>query len=93
MVKHYLCLKENKNKEYMTNVQIEKNNLKKISKMSFEEAISRLEEVAQILSSQKINLEQMIELYEEGNSLKEHCNSRLNEAKMKIDKIIIDKKS
>jgi len=77
----------------MTNVQIEKNNLKKISKMSFEEAISRLEEVAQILSSQKINLEQMIELYEEGNSLKEHCNSRLNEAKMKIDKIIIDKKS
>lgn len=93
MVKHYLCLKENKNKEYMTNVQIEKNNLKKISKMSFEEAISRLEEVAQILSSQKINLEQMIELYEEGNSLKEHCNSRLNEAKMKIDKVIIDKKS
>ncbi|NBX52232.1 MAG: exodeoxyribonuclease VII small subunit [Proteobacteria bacterium] len=77
----------------MTNVQIEKNNLKKISKMSFEEAISRLEEVAQILSSQKINLEQMIELYEEGNALKEHCNSRLNEAKMKIDKIIIDKKS
>ncbi|MBM3589789.1 MAG: exodeoxyribonuclease VII small subunit [Alphaproteobacteria bacterium] len=77
----------------MTNVQIEKNNLKKISKMSFEEAISRLEEVAQILSSQKINLEQMIELYEEGNSLKEHCNSRLNEAKMKIDKVIIDKKS
>jgi len=86
-------LKENINKKYMTNVQIEKNNLKKISKMSFEEAISRLEEVAQILSSQKINLEQMIELYEEGNSLKEHCNSRLNEAKMKIDKIIIDKKS
>lgn len=93
MVKRYHYLKENINKKYMTNVQIEKNNLKKISKMSFEEAISRLEEVAQILSSQKINLEQMIELYEEGNSLKEHCNSRLNEAKMKIDKIIIDKKS
>lgn len=60
--------------------------------MSFEEAIARLEEVAQTLSSQKINLDQMIELYEEGNALKEHCSSRLSEAKMKIDKII-DKKS
>ena len=69
----------------------EKNNLKKIAKMSFEEAIARLEEVSQILSSQKINLEQMIELYEEGNALKEHCSARLNEAKMKIEKITIDK--
>ena len=71
----------------------EKTGLKKISKMSFEEAISRLEEVAQTLSSQKINLDQMIELYEEGNALKEHCSSRLNEAKMKIEKITIEKKS
>jgi exodeoxyribonuclease VII small subunit len=72
-------------------MQNDKNNLKKITKMTFEESLARLEEISQILSSQKINLEQMIELYEEGNVLKEHCTSRLNEAKMKIEKITIEK--
>jgi exodeoxyribonuclease VII small subunit len=81
----------NTNSEKVIEKNIEKNNLKKISKMSFEEAIARLEEVAQILSSQKINLEQMIELYEEGTALRDHCSARLNEAKMKIEKITIDK--
>ena len=75
----------------MTTIQNDKNNLKKIAKMSFEEALSRLEEVAQILSSQKINLEQMIDLYEEGNALREHCSLRLEEAKMKIEKISLEK--
>jgi exodeoxyribonuclease VII small subunit len=69
----------------------DKNNLKKIAKMSFEEAMTRLEDVAGILSSQKINLDQMIELYEEGTALRDHCSARLNEAKMKIEKITIDK--
>lgn len=72
-------------------MQNEKNNVKKITKMTFEESLARLEEISQILSSQKINLEQMIELYEEGNILKEHCTARLNEAKMKIEKITIEK--
>lgn len=75
----------------MTTIQNDKNNLKKIAKMSFEEALARLEEVAQILSSQKINLEQMIDLYEEGNALREHCSLRLEEAKMKIEKISLEK--
>jgi exodeoxyribonuclease VII small subunit len=79
------------NSEKNTEKTIEKNNLKKIAKMSFEEAIARLEEVAQTLSSQKINLEQMIELYEEGTALRDHCLTRLNEAKMKIEKITIEK--
>ncbi len=70
----------------MTNLS-EKTNAKKIVKMSFEEALQRLEEISQILSSQKINLEQMIELYEEGTALKDHCNARLEEAKLKIEKI------
>lgn len=70
----------------MTNLS-EKTNSKKIVKMSFEEALQRLEEISQILSSQKINLEQMIELYEEGTALKDHCNARLEEAKLKIEKI------
>jgi exodeoxyribonuclease VII small subunit len=60
---------------------------KKISKMSFEAALARLEEIVETLSSQKINLDSMIELYEEGNALREHCAKRLEEAKMKIDTV------
>ncbi len=64
-----------------------KNSDKKIIKLSFEEAFARLEEIVQILSSQKVNLDKMIQLYEEGNSLKEHCAKKLEEAKMKIETI------
>ena len=42
----------------------------KISKMPFEAAMVRLEEVVQVLSAEKISLDQMIELYEEGDLLK-----------------------
>lgn len=76
----------------MSNIS-EKNVVKKINKMSFEDSMARLEEISQILSSQKINLDQMIELYEEGSALKEHCASRLEEAKMKIEKVINNKNS
>ncbi len=60
---------------------------KKILKMSFEDAMMRLEEIVETLSSQKINLDSMIELHEEGTALKEHCAKRLEEAKMKIETI------
>jgi exodeoxyribonuclease VII small subunit len=65
----------------------EKTLQKKISKMSFEEAMTRLEEIVETLSSQKITLDSMIKIYEEGNLLKEHCSKRLDEAKLKIDVI------
>jgi exodeoxyribonuclease VII small subunit len=64
-----------------------KNFEKKISKMTFEEAMMRLEEIVEILSSQKINLDSMIDLYEEGSVLREHCAARLEEAKMKIENV------
>ena len=60
---------------------------KKILKMSFEEALARLEEIVEILSSQKINLDSMIDLHEEGAALKEHCAKRLEEAQMKIETV------
>lgn len=60
---------------------------KQISKMSFESALERLEEIVETLSSQKINLDSMIELHQEGAALKEHCNKKLEEAKMKIETI------
>jgi exodeoxyribonuclease VII small subunit len=64
-----------------------KNFQEKIAKMDFESAMLRLEEIVEILSSEKINLDNMIDLYEEGNALKEFCAKRLEEAKMKIEVI------
>jgi len=60
---------------------------KKISKMSFEDALARLEEIVETLSSQKISLDAMIDLHEEGSALKEHCAKRLEEAQMKIETV------
>ncbi len=68
-----------------------KNFDKKIAKMSFEESMTRLEEIVEILSSQKVNLDLMVDLYEEGKALKDHCSKRLEDAKMKIE--IIEKNS
>lgn len=63
----------------------------KIKDMSFEQAILRLEEINEMLSSHKINLESMMINYEEAQLLKDHCQKKLDEAKMKID--IINKKT
>ncbi len=70
-----------------------KNFEKKISKMSFEEALARLEEIVETLSSQKISLDSMIELHEEGSALKDHCTKRLQEAQMKIETVSQKSKS
>ncbi len=67
-----------------------KKTAKNISQLNFETAMIRLEEIVEILSSEKINLDSMIELYEEGVALKELCSARLEEAKMKIE--VIEKK-
>lgn len=86
--------KNNKNdQEFIANIddKIVKNNdknlIKKIAKLSFEEAMNRLENITEILSSKKNNLEEMIILYEEANYLKDHCEKKLNEAKLKIELI------
>lgn len=60
---------------------------KKVLEMSFEEAMKRLEEITETLSSQKISLESMVILYEEGTELKKHCLTMLEEAKIRVDTI------
>jgi exodeoxyribonuclease VII small subunit len=59
----------------------------KINKMDFETALARLEEIVEILSSEKINLDSMIETYEEAIMLKDFCNKKISEAQLKIETI------
>ncbi len=59
-----------------------KNNLEKLN---FETAMAKLEEVVEKLNNGKIELEEMVNLYEQAVELREFCNNKLNEAKMKVE--------
>ena len=62
--------------------------MNKKNEKNFENALERLEEIAQLLESEDTPLEDSIKLFEEGIDLKEFCEEKLKSAKLKIDKII-----
>jgi len=55
--------------------------------LSFEQALNRLEEIAQSLESGDVPLEDSLKMFEEGMKLIEFCNSKLNEAQKKVQKL------
>lgn len=65
-----------------------KNFEESISKMTFEEALAELDKIVIKLESGKESLENAINDYEYGNALREYCDKKLSEAKLKIDRII-----
>ncbi|MGL4415748.1 MAG: exodeoxyribonuclease VII small subunit [Roseinatronobacter sp.] len=60
---------------------------KAVSEMSFEEALRGLEEIVTRLERGDVPLDQSITLYERGAALKKHCETRLNEAQMRVEAI------
>jgi len=61
---------------------------KEINSLSFEEALAELQEIVKNIESGKDKLENIIANYERGNALRKHCEMKLNEAKLRVDKII-----
>ena len=59
----------------------------KIKSLSFEEALSMLDEIILTQSNGVIPLEESIKLYEIGIQLKSFCEEYLNNARMRIEKI------
>jgi exodeoxyribonuclease VII small subunit len=59
-----------------------------IEKMTFEEALAALEQVVDQLEGGQVPLEQSIALYERGDALKKHCDAKLGEAELKVEKIV-----
>ena len=55
--------------------------------LSFEEALKELEEIVNSLERGDVSLEDAIQAYETGSMLKNQCEKRLKEAKMKVEKI------
>jgi exodeoxyribonuclease VII small subunit len=61
---------------------------KRISDMSFEEALAALDQVVSQLEGGQVPLEKSIALYERGDALRKHCEAKLSEAELKVEKIV-----
>lgn len=59
----------------------------KIEKMSFEESITKLEEIVKELEDENISLEESMEKFEVGIKLSSNCLKKLNEAEGKIEEL------
>jgi exodeoxyribonuclease VII small subunit len=60
---------------------------KKKIKNNFEENLSRLEEISNLLESKEIGLDDAILLFEEGIKLSKTCITNLKKAELKITKL------
>ena len=58
-----------------------------IAELSFEAALRRLEEIVRKLESGEASLDESIELYGEGDRLKQQCEARLEAAQARIEKM------
>lgn len=58
-----------------------------LSDLSFEAALARLEEIVRLLEKGEAPLDQSIELYQEGDKLRRHCEARLKSAQARIEQI------
>ena len=59
-----------------------------ISQMSFEDALKALEDVVRRLESGEVPLDESIDLYERGETLRKHCQARLDAAQARIEAIV-----
>lgn len=62
-----------------------------IKKMSFEDALEELEDIVRGLEDGRDALDESIAAYERGAALRRHCESKLQEARARVEKIVIDR--
>lgn len=58
------------------------------SKMTFEEAMDRLEQIVRLLEKGDTPLEEAMKLFEEGTALAKKCTARLDAAEKKIVRLV-----
>lgn len=58
---------------------------KPVEKMTFEEALKELEDIARSLEEGSLNLDDSIARFERGTELKKFCREKLEEAEKKIE--------
>ncbi len=60
-----------------------------IAQLGFEDALKQLEEIVRDLEGGRSKLDDAIKSYERGAFLKQHCEEKLKQAQMRIDKIML----
>ena len=58
-----------------------------LKKLTFEEAMKELEKIVDSLDKGDVSLDEAIAAYDRGSQLKDYCQNKLNEAKMKVETI------
>jgi exodeoxyribonuclease VII small subunit len=58
-----------------------------LEKVTFEDALQELEGIVASLERGDVSLDDAISAFERGTQLKSHCQARLEEARMKVEKI------
>ena len=61
-----------------------------IKTMSFEDALNELEGIVGRLERGDAPLEESITIYQRGAALKAHCEGKLKDAQMKVEKIVLN---
>ncbi|MCL2672774.1 MAG: exodeoxyribonuclease VII small subunit [Alphaproteobacteria bacterium] len=61
-----------------------------VENLTFESAMAELEEIVRKLESGKVKLDEAVKTYERGIVLKKFCQKRLEEASLKIEKVMLD---
>ena len=61
-----------------------------MEKMTFEQAIKRLEEIVDLLENNETSLDDSVELFQEGVQLSQYCSKILGNVENKVSKILID---
>ena len=60
-----------------------------LAAMTFEQALGELEQIVQDLERGQLDLDAAIQAYERGTLLKAHCDGKLKEAQLRVDKITV----
>ena len=59
-----------------------------VDQLSFESALKELEEIVGRLEQGEVDLEDSITLYERGQALKAHCQTKLKAAEGRLEKVV-----
>lgn len=60
-----------------------------VAQLSFEQALGELEKIVSQLERGDVALEDSIRMYERGAALKAHCETKLKDAQIKVEQIVM----